>query len=265
MKIYQVDAFTDQIFKGNPAGVCILPPDKIEDSGLLQNIAAEMNVSETAFLSKQEHEYRLRWFTPETEVHFCGHGTLSSAHILWETGAESRQDTLQFDTLSGKLYARCRQDKVELDFPVFEVTEAPPQKDIASALGIEPLFFGTSRNGYLLEVVNYQTLKAMQPDFARLKTLGRAFAVTCLSDNPDYDFYSRFFAPAEGIDEDPVTGSSHTTLAPYWSKKLGKSKLTGYQASKRGGVVECELAPNGRVFLRGYARTVFEIDMKAGC
>jgi PhzF family phenazine biosynthesis protein len=223
MIIYQVDAFTSQIFKGNPAGVCILPPEKMNDNGLLQNIASEMNVSETAFLSKQGTEYRLRWLTPETEVHFCGHATLSSAHILWETGIEKRQDMIQFNTLAGKLFARYKQDKVELDFPSFEVVEIPVNMDINSALGIKPIFIGTSGNRYIIEVENYQTLKSIQPDFAKLKALGRAFAVTCISDNPDYDFYSRFFATAVGINEDPVTGSSHTSLAPYWSKKLGKN------------------------------------------
>jgi predicted PhzF superfamily epimerase YddE/YHI9 len=169
---------------------------------------------------------------------------------------------IQFNTLAGKLFARYKQDKVELDFPSFEVVEIPVNKDINSALGIKPIFIGTSGNRYIIEVENYQTLKSIQPDFAKLKALGRAFAVTCISDNPDYDFYSRFFALAVGINEDPVTGSSHTSLAPYWSKKLGKNKLIGHQASKRGGLLECELAPNGRVFIRGYARTVFEIYMR---
>ena len=264
MKIYQVDAFTNQIFKGNPAGVCILPPEKMKDDKLLQNIAMEMNLSETAFLCKQDGEYKLRWFTPQTEVQFCGHATLSAAHILWETGAEPKQATIQFDTLTGKLFARYRQDKVELDFPAFETHKSPAQKNINMALGIDPVFIGTTRTTYLIEVDTFQTLKAIQPNFGKLKELGRAFCVTCKSESPEHDFYSRYFAPAVGVNEDPVTGSTHASLAPYWGRKLGKTILKAYQASKRGGTLECELAPDNRVFIRGEARTVFEIEMKTG-
>jgi PhzF family phenazine biosynthesis protein len=263
MQLYHVDAFTNQIFKGNPAGVCILPEAKLKDSHFLQNIAAEMNLSETAFLSKQNNEYRLRWFSPETEVEFCGHATLSAAHILWETGLEKRPEVIQFDTLAGKLFARFKQDKVELDFPVFEVKEVPDQENIDIALGLKPVFTGITKDKYFIEVENLTVLKDIQPDYAKLKEIGRMdYIVTCKSDDQDYDFYSRFFAPAIGINEDPVTGSSHSSLAPYWSKKLGKSKLLAYQASKRGGILECELSPNGRVFIRGQALTVFEINMK---
>jgi PhzF family phenazine biosynthesis protein len=259
MKIYQVDAFTNQIFKGNPAGVCILPAEKMKEDKLLQNIAMEMNLSETAFLCKEGGEYHLRWFTPATEVSFCGHATLASAHILWETGAEKKQDTIQFNTLTGKLFARYKQEKVELDLPAFETQKSPVQVNINMALGIDPIFTGTSRTMYLIEVDNLQTLKAIQPNFTKLKELGRGFCVTCgAPENAEYDFYSRYFAPAVGVNEDPVTGSAHASLAPYWSKKLGKTVLKAYQASKRGGVLECEMAPNGRVFLRGEARTVFE-------
>jgi PhzF family phenazine biosynthesis protein len=262
MQIYQVDAFTDRIFKGNPAGVCILPINKMKDDVLLQNIAAEMNLSETAFLSRQGNEYWLRWFTPLIEVEFCGHATLSSAHILWETGVENRQSTIQFNTLSGALFARFKKDKVELDFPAFEVEEIPGQKNINLALGAKPVYTGITRQRYLIEIENLDVLKTMRPDYHKLKDAGKAFIVTCKSDNPDFDFYSRFFAPAVGIDEDPVTGSSHSILTPYWSRKLGKSKLMAYQASKRGGVLECELAPENRVFIRGYAKTVFSITMR---
>ena len=262
MKIYQVDAFTNQIFKGNPAGVCILPIEKMKDDELLQNIAAEMNLSETAFLCKQDGEYQLRWFTPTMEVQFCGHATLASAHILWEKELELTQDTIQFNTLTGKLYARFKLGKVELDFPTFDTEKVTAQKNINKALGIEPIFIGISRKSYLIEVANLEILKSIQPDFTKLKALGRGFIVTCKSNDKEYDFYSRFFAPAVGINEDPVTGSAHTSLAPYWSKKLGKTILKAYQASKRGGVLECEMAPKGRVLIRGDARTVFEIEMR---
>lgn len=263
MQLFQVDAFTNQVFKGNPAGVCILPAEKMKENQFLQNIAAEMNVSETAFLSKQNNEYQLRWFSPETEVEFCGHATLSAAHILWETGLENKGEVIQFNTLSGKLYARFKQDKVELDFPTFEVKEVPDQKDIDTALGIEPVFTGITRNKYLIEVENFDILKNLQPDFEKLKKIGRTdFMVTCKSDNQPYDFYSRYFCPALGINEDPVTGSSHSSLAPYWGKKLGKNKMLAYQASKRGGALECELSPNNRVFIRGQAKTIFVIEMR---
>jgi PhzF family phenazine biosynthesis protein len=263
MQLYQVDAFTDQIFKGNPAGVCILSASQINESGLLQNIAAEMNLSETAFITKQGQEYQLRWFTPETEVEFCGHATLSAAHILWETGIENKQAVIQFNTLSGKLFARYKNGKVELDFPAFPVEDTPGQADINNALGIEPIFTGITRKRYFLEIENFAALKDLSPDFGKLKQIGyTAFIVTCKSDNKEYDFYSRFFAPAVGINEDPVTGSSHSSLAPYWSRKLGKRKLIGYQASRRGGILECELSGSDRVFIRGNAKTVFEIKMK---
>lgn len=235
MKIFQVDAFTNQIFKGNPAGVCILSPDKMKDSSLLQNIAAEMNLSETAFLCKYGKEYNLRWFTPSTEVELCGHVTLSAAHILWELGLEKKSEAIQFNTLSGKLFAWYKQDKVELDFPILEVEEIPDNKIINAALGISPVFTGVVKNRYLIEVKSFSVLKAMHPDFVKLREIDRAaFAITCKSDDPKYDFYSRFFASALGVDEDPVTGSSHSSLVPYWSRKLGKCKLTSYQASKRG-------------------------------
>jgi PhzF family phenazine biosynthesis protein len=262
VQLYQVDAFTDQIFKGNPAGVCLLPPEKMGDSELLQNIAAEMNLSETAFLSKQEQAYQLRWFTPETEVEFCGHATLSAAHILWERGAENTQDPIQFNTLSGKLFARYQNGKVELDFPIFPVEEIPGQENINGALGVDPIFTGITRKRYFLEVENYSILKGIHPDFKKLKEIGyTAFIVTCKSEDTDFDFYSRFFAPAVGINEDPVTGSSHSSLVPYWSKIMGKTKLLAFQASKRGGILECELRGDERVFIRGNARTVFEIKM----
>jgi PhzF family phenazine biosynthesis protein len=263
MMLFQVDAFTDRIFKGNPAGVCIVPAARLTDSLFLQNVAAEMNLSETAFLLKQGSEYQMRWFSPETEVEFCGHATLSAAHILWETGLEKKEDKIQFNTLSGKLYARYKQDRVELDFPIFDVKEVPDQKNIDEALGLEPVFTGITRNKYLIEVENFDILKNLQPDFEKLKAIGRTdFMVTCKSDNQPYDFYSRYFCPALGINEDPVTGSSHSSLAPYWAKKLGKTRMLAYQASKRGGILECELSDNGRVFIRGQARTVFEINMK---
>jgi PhzF family phenazine biosynthesis protein len=263
MRLFQVDAFTDQIFKGNPAGVCILTPEQMTEDALLQNIAMEMNLSETAFLAKQDNEYHLRWFTPETEVKLCGHATLSSAHILYETGFEKEASAIVFNTLSGRLIARRRRSKIELDFPAYKVEKIDEQPKINEALGITPIFTGQSNAQYLIEIADPAVLKDLKPDFTKLKELGHTdFIVTCKSDDPAFDFYSRFFAPAVGINEDPVTGSSHTSLIPYWSQKLGKTKLMSYQASKRSGILECELASNDRVLIRGNAVTIFEIDMK---
>jgi PhzF family phenazine biosynthesis protein len=264
MRLYQVDAFTDQIFKGNPAGVCILTREKLKDDALLQNIAMEMNLSETAFLAKRYSEYLLRWFTPETEVKLCGHATLSSAHILYETGLVKKTSPIVFSTLSGRLIARPRGSKIELDFPAYKVEKIDDQPKINEALGITPVFTGRSNTRYFIEIADGAVLKGLKPDFTKLKELGQtAFIVTCKSDDPAFDFYSRFFAPAVGINEDPVTGSSHTSLIPYWSQKLGKTRLMSYQASKRGGILECELASNSRVLIRGNAVTVFEINTHA--
>jgi PhzF family phenazine biosynthesis protein len=223
----------------------------------------EMNLSETAFLAKLGDAYHLRWFTPETEVNLCGHATLSSAHILYETGLEKAPSAITFNTLSGKLTARKLGSKIELDFPAYNVKKTTDNPNINEALGVKPIFTAKSNNSYFIEIADPAILKGLKPDFTKLKELGQtAFIVTCKSDDPSFDFYSRFFAPAMGINEDPVTGSSHTALIPYWSQKLGKTKLMAYQASKRSGILECELAPNGRVLIRGKAVMVFEIDMK---
>jgi PhzF family phenazine biosynthesis protein len=261
MRIYQVDAFTDKAFKGNPAGVCILLPERMKDDAFLQNIAMEMNLSETAFLCKQGKEYHLRWFTPEAEVKLCGHATLSSAHILYETGIEKETAVITFNTLSGKLLARRAKDKIELDFPAYELEKSSGRDEINRALGVNPVFTGTKDNWYFVEIPSAAALKALRPDFLKLKEFGPIeYVVTTKSDDPAFDFYSRFFGPGIGIDEDPVTGSSHSFLVPYWSRKLNKNTLMSYQASKRGGVLECEMARNDRVLIRGNAVTVFVID-----
>jgi PhzF family phenazine biosynthesis protein len=262
MRLYQVDAFTNEIFKGNPAGVCILSGNASINDILLQNIAMEMNLSETAFLVKKKNEYNLRWFTPQVEVDFCGHATLASAHILWETGLENIENEIIFNTKSGKLLARKIKNRIELNFPIFEINEVQSNEKINTSLGINPIFIGTDAKRYLIEIENYRELLRINPDFNQLKEIGEtAFMVTCKSDNPEYDFYSRFFAPSVGINEDPVTGSAHSYLVPYWAKKLKKRILNSYQASKRGGEIECELTDDKRVLLRGNAITVFEIEM----
>jgi PhzF family phenazine biosynthesis protein len=232
---------------------------------LFQNLALEMNLAETAFLKKTgAHEYRLRWFTPEVEIEFCGHATLASAHILWEKGLEPKTTAIVFDTLAGPLVARSLADRIELDFPAREVNETKIDAAIVYALGVEPSYYGTDGKRYLIEVADAATLTCLTPDFNLLKTAGNtAFMVTSRSNRPEFDFISRFFAPAFGINEDPVTGSAHSYLTPYWSNKLQKKIMSAYQASRRAGVIECEMASNGRVLLRGQAITVFEIDAPA--
>ena len=261
MKIYQVDAFTDKPFTGNPAGVCVLPGPK--DDTWMQNVAREMNLSETAFLQQQADGFRLRWFTPAVEVELCGHATLASAHILWETGLLARNESARFHTLSGLLTATRRQGDIELDFPATpdEPAEAPP--GLAEILGAKVMNFRGSRFDHLVEVGSEDTVRGLRPDFTRLKALPvRGIMVTSRASTPGFDFVSRFFGPAVGIDEDPVTGSAHCCLGPYWSKRLGKTEMLAYQASARGGVVGVTVMGD-RVRLRGKAVTVMVAELVA--
>lgn len=255
MKIYQVDAFTDRIFKGNPAGVCILPGPAGEQ--WMQNIAMEMNLSETTFLYKQENGFNLRWFTPETEVDLCGHATLASAHILWETGMLKIENEVVFFTKSGRLSARKYGEYIILDFPVEEDVQVDAPNELSKSIGVPLLYTGRNRMDYIVEVENEDVVKALMPDFEIMKRLDvRGVIVTSRSANTDYDFVSRFFAPGAGIPEDPVTGSAHCCLGPYWKKRLNKAELSAYQASKRGGVLKVEVCED-RIYIGGTAVTVF--------
>ena len=259
MKIYQVDAFTDKPFAGNPAGVCVLSGPK--DDAWMQNVAREMNLSETAFLQQRADGFRLRWFTPAVEVELCGHATLASAHILWETGLLAHHDSARFHTLSGLLTAVRRQGDIELDFPATpdEPAEAPP--GLAEILGAKVMNFRGSRFDHLVEVESEDTVRGLRPDFTRLKALPvRGIMVTSRASTPGFDFVSRFFGPAVGIDEDPVTGSAHCCLGPYWSKRLGKTEMLAFQASARGGVVGVTVMGD-RVRLRGKAVTVMVAEL----
>lgn len=254
LKIYQVDSFTDQPFAGNPAGVCILLQARNEK--WMRNVAREMNVAETAFLVKQADGYNLRWFTPAVEVDLCGHATLASAHILWETGQLPTNQMAKFHTRSGLLTAERKSNLIELDFPATPAAPADAPEDLVRALGVKLYFVGRNQYDYLAEVDSEQTVRRLEPDFALIKKLGgRGVIVTSRSDSKEFDFISRFFAPAAGIDEDPVTGSAHCTLGPFWAKKLGKNEMTAYQASSRGGVVKVRVAGD-RVRLGGQAVTV---------
>src|SRR6266446_5074740 len=246
--LFHVDAFTDRAFAGNPAAVCILP--SMKDDGWLQNVAREMNLSETAFLVKQPDHFDLRWFTPAVEVDLCGHATLASAHVLWRQG-QATGDEIRFSTRSGILKAIRHGDDIELDFPLKPEQEAEAPPGLLPALGISATYVGKNQFDYLVEVASEAALRGIAPDFKRLATVPvRGIIVTSKSADPRFDFVSRFFAPAAGVDEDPVTGSAHCCLGDFWSKRLGKTELVGYQASARGGIVRVRVSGE-RAFLGG--------------
>jgi PhzF family phenazine biosynthesis protein len=255
IEIIQVDAFTNKPFAGNPAAVCLLPEPRSED--WMQSVAMEMNLSETAFLVRQEDGFNLRWFTPVVEVDLCGHATLASSHVLWEDGILKPDEEARFHTKSGLLTARRNADWIELDFPAIPLEEAPPPENLVEALGASPVFVGKSRiYYYLIEVESEEEVRGLSPDFAALRDPSVfGIIVTSLSSSPDFDFVSRFFAPGGGIDEDPVTGSAHCCLGPYWKGRLDKDVFIAYQASARGGVVRVNVKGE-RVLLGGQAVTV---------
>ncbi|MGP1385499.1 MAG: PhzF family phenazine biosynthesis protein [Thainema sp.] len=267
LKITQVDAFTNQPFAGNPAAVCV--QSEPLDESLMQAIALEMNLSETAFLWPLADGFSLRWFTPATEVDLCGHATLASAHTLWTEGHLPTDQTARFQTRSGLLTATLKNDWIELNFPAQPAAEYRVLPELIKALGgISVVYVGKNRNDYLLVEVRSETeVKALRPDFGLLKTLPvHGVIVTSQAEaGKDYDFVSRFFAPAYGINEDPVTGSAHCCLAPYWQAKLGKNEMLGYQVSSRGGLVKvrCDAGSKDRdrVCLSGQAVTVMKADL----
>ena len=259
--IIQVDAFTNTPFQGNPAAVCLL--EKPQSTEWMQLIAREMNLSETAFIVKQESDFNLRWFTPTTEVPLCGHATLASAHILWTEGYLKPEEVANFQTLSGLLKARLQGDWIELDFPVnlSEVTTSPPE--LTNALGVNIKTTVQNSLGYLVEVESASIVRDLQPNFSLLKTLSvPGVIVTSVGEtDSEYDFVSRFFAPELGVDEDPVTGAAHCCLAPFWRNKLHQDEFMAYQASARGGVVKVKYDGGSRVFLQGQAVTVMKGEL----
>ncbi len=259
-KLYQVDAFTSTPFAGNPAGVCIL--DKAASPQWMQDVAAEINASETAFLYPSEDGYNLRWFTPVVEVELCGHATLASAHIIWEQRFLRRDQQIRFYTHSGLLTAEWADGWIRLDFPSEPPRAVTPPDGLLNALGTSAIYVGKNETRYLVEVESEEIVRKLTPDVAALfKAGGERVIVTSRSEDEKYDFVSRFFAPGMGIDEDPVTGSAHCCLAPYWTDKLGKTELTAYQASRRGGVLKVQVAGD-RVIVFGQAVTVLEAEMK---
>src|SRR5512140_1666276 len=257
--IVVVDAFAEQPFTGNPAAVCVL--DQPADVRWMQLVAREMNLSETAFLFPEGDAFRLRWFTPTTEVDLCGHATLASAHVLWEDGVVPPDKSLCFMTRSGELRARQADGWIELDFPSKPATAADAPQGLLEALGVQPVFIGRSAFDYLVEVASEGVVRSITPNFELLKRLSvRGIIVTARSSSASFDFVSRFFAPAAGVNEDPVTGSAHCTLAPFWQGRLGKSEMSAYQASARGGVLTVAVR-DGRVLLRGHAVMMSRVEM----
>ena len=262
-KIYQIDSFTDKPFTGNPAGVCIL--DEPADEKWMQNVAKEMAVSETAFLYPEDDGYNLRWFAPDAEVDLCGHATMASAHILWETDYAQENETLKFSTKSGVLTANMNKGWIELDFPIIPVEKADAPEGLIESLGVEPIYVGINAFDYILELGSEKELRSIEPDFSRLADITtRGVSVTSASSSNEYDFVSRFFAPAIGIPEDPVTGSAHCCLGPYWMKKLNKSSFTAYQVSARGGFMKVDVKGE-RVILSGKAVTFLEGTIHKPC
>jgi PhzF family phenazine biosynthesis protein len=259
-EIFQVDAFTNRPFAGNPAGVCVLPQPKDDD--WMQNVAKEMNLSETAFLLRQDDgSYSLRWFTPATEVPLCGHATLASAFVLWERGYLQPEQTAQFHTLSGLLTAKRAGEWIELDFPMQVPAESEIPADLITALGTKPKYVGETHSNYLVELDSEEIVRNLQPDFSLLKTFSvQGVIVTSQATTPEYDFVSRYFAPHVGIDEDPVTGSAHCCLASYWRDRLGKDNFLAYQASARGGVIKVT-CKGDRVLLGGQAVLVLRGEL----
>jgi PhzF family phenazine biosynthesis protein len=253
--IVQVDAFADRPFAGNPAAVCILPAPREER--WMQDVAAEMNLSETAFLHRlDDGGWSLRWFTPAVEVDLCGHATLASAHVLWQDGLLPPEAEARFHTRSGLLTAARQGDWISMDFPAKPEQQAPAPYGLEQALGARPVYTGRSHFDWLVELASEADVRALQPDVGLLaKVEARGIIVTARGGGGAYDFVSRFFAPAVGVPEDPVTGSAHCALAPFWAARLRRDTLTGYQASRRGGIVKVRVAGD-RVLLGGQAVTV---------
>lgn len=260
MRLLQIDAFTSVPFRGNPAAVCLLDGER--EAAWMQDVAAEMSLAETAFLLRREDgDFSLRWFTPAVEVSLCGHATLASAHALWTEGILPANQVARFHTMSGLLTATPKGESIELDFPAKPETPAEAPNGLLDALGIASArYVGRNEMDYLVEVASEEIVRGLQPDHGRLRTFPVRGVIVTSKGSGEFDFISRFFAPGSGIDEDPVTGSAHCCLAPYWAPRLGKTSFRAYQASPRGGVVEVMLVGD-RVKLAGSAVTVLRGEL----
>ena len=248
--IYQVDAFADSIFSGNPAAVC--PLENWLEDAIMQKIAMENNLSETAFFVKEKKGYHIRWFTPAVEVNLCGHATLATAHVLFNH-LQIGVNMIEFNSRSGILKVRANGKQYIMDFPTDQISRQDPPDEIINSIGIRPESSWKGREDFMLVYEHQSIIENIKPDFKALAgSTGRGIIVT--APGRDVDFVSRFFAPQAGIDEDPVTGSAHTTLTPYWSERLDKKELKARQVSKRGGTVFCKYM-NQRVEISGSANT----------
>jgi PhzF family phenazine biosynthesis protein len=257
--VVQVDAFTDRPYAGNPAAVCIMAG--AAEEGWMRNVAAEMNLSETTFLHPHADGWSLRWFTPEVEVDLCGHATLASAHVLWQDGHLPEDAEARFHTRSGVLTCRRRDGWIVMDFPAKPERAAEAPEGLERALGVSPTYVGRSHFDLLVEVDSEAAVRALKPDLGLLATVDvRGVIVTARAADGRFDFVSRFFAPRVGVNEDPVTGSAHCVLAPFWAARLGRAELVGFQASRRGGVVRVRVAGD-RVELAGQAVAILRGEL----
>ena len=259
IRCWQVDAFTNRPFAGNPAAICWLESEA--DPIWMQSVASEMNLSETAFVRRLPDGLELRWFTPTVEVDLCGHATLATAHALWSSDLVPQGKPLCFHTRSGVLTCTQNGDFIELDFPATPPTAVPITSALSEALGAEPSYLGKSCFDYLAVFASAEAVRSLKPDFRKLEKIPvRGVIVTAPADDPSFDFVSRFFAPALGVDEDPVCGSAHCCLTPYWAERLNKTDLMAHQVSARGGVLRLRL--NGdRVILGGQAVIVWRGEL----
>lgn len=259
--IFQVDAFTDEPFKGNPAGVMIVTEEL--SSEWMQNVAAEMNLSETAFVFPGEKEFRIRYFTPTVEVPLCGHATLASSHIIYELGLKPAHETIKLKAKGADLLIKKEDDWIVMDFPEYPIQKTAIQPDFKRLVGFEPIEMYSSIYDWVIAIAkNEEDILNARPDFGSLTETGLGhLMITAKSDSEEQDFVVRCFAPMGGINEDPVTGSAHCALTPLWSEKLGKSILDSLQLSKRTGRMKVSLK-NNSVEIKGKALTVFEAEMR---
>jgi PhzF family phenazine biosynthesis protein len=258
--IYQVDAFTKEAFKGNPAGVCIM--DKEPDANWMQNVAMEMNLSETAFVFPGAGCRNIRFFSPEAEVPLCGHATLSASHILYETGIIPGNETFKLSSKAGELVIKKQGDRVTMNFPKYELNKIAIDHEFEQVTGSIPLELYKAGFGWTLALLKSETeVRQLKPDFIKMKNSAHVdLIVTAPSDDPGYDFCVRCFAPDFGINEDPVTGSAHCALVPFWNAKTGKTEFISHQVSKREGILNVSLKGN-RVEISGHAKTILKGEL----
>lgn len=259
IRFFQVDAFTSTPFRGNPAAICLLDDELSVD--LMQSIAAENNLAETAFVLRRGEGFNLRWFTPTVEIDLCGHATLATAHILWEQKMLNGTEKARFFTRSGELSATRSGAWIELDFPTVQPHPAKLPAPLQEALGVDPIRVAYAKDRYLIELATEQEVRALVPDFGKLREMDISVVTSLAADPLPFNFISRTFASSHGIDEDPVTGSSHCSLVPYYAEKLNKHEFTAYQASPRGGELRLKLN-HDRVLISGQAVTIIEGTMR---